>query len=126
VNEADHKRKLVAEINSLRGGRARRVEDRWAVGVLDLILKLPNHPLMFGEGKVVIGQKFGPTERQWVEGEHWIFAGVPAVLIGWKSKMMAVSPWVRWTDWDRCHIGLDNVETLMEYLRNGRKDQRAV
>jgi hypothetical protein len=118
VNEADYKQKLVAEINRLRGGRARRVEDRYAVGVLDLILKLPNLPLVLGEGKIIDGFKFAPTERQWVEGEYWRAAGVEVVLIGWRPGIMAVSPWVKQADRRFCHNGLNKAETLVEYLRN--------
>ena len=40
LSEADFKRRLVSEIKML-GGQARRIEDRFAVGVLDLIIKLP-------------------------------------------------------------------------------------
>jgi hypothetical protein len=128
VNEAGHKRNLVAEINALRGGRARRVEDRWAIGVLDLILKLPDRPLILAEGKMILGHKFGPTERQFIEGKRWIAAGVNCVLIGWKGTTMSVSPWVEQADWRECRTGPDSVSTLAEYLRNGRKgdDQWAV
>jgi hypothetical protein len=126
TSEADHKRKLVAEINALRGGRARRVEDRFAVGVLDLILKPPNLPLVLAEGKLIEGHKFGPTERQWIEGNRWLVAGVGVVLIGWKNGMMSISPWVSQADRRECWTGLDRAETLMEYLRNGRENQRAV
>jgi hypothetical protein len=102
------------------------VEDRWAVGVLDLILKLPGHPMVLGEGKIIDGYKFAPTERQWLEGHHWINAGVDCVLIGWKGKTMSISPWVPQADCRFCHTGQNSVETLMEYLRNGREGQRTI
>jgi hypothetical protein len=116
VNEADCKRKLVAEINRLRGGRARRVEDRWAIGVLDLILKLPDLPLIMAEGKLIKGNLFAPTERQFIEGNRWIEAGVGAVLIGWRGETMAVSPWTEQADWRDCWTGPNRLETLVEYL----------
>lgn len=117
MNEADHKRKLVAEINALRGGYARRIEDRWAVGVLDLILKPPDCPIIFGEGKMIEGHKFGPTERQWIEGNRIIAAGLTVVLIGWKGRTMSVSPWVVQADWRECLTSDNDVSTLLEYLR---------
>ncbi len=55
MKEADYKRKLVAEVNALRGGYARRIEDRFAVGMLDLIIKLPDVPLVFAEAKLING-----------------------------------------------------------------------
>ena len=100
MDEAAHKRKLVAEIKALSGGQARRIEDRWAVGVLDLILKLPGLPLVVAEGKIFDGNLFMPTEKQFEEGQRWINAGVPALLIGWKGKTkeMFVSPMARRVD----------------------------
>ncbi len=97
MDEAAHKRKLVAEVKALRGGFARRIEDRWAVGVLDLIIKLPNWPVVIAEGKIFDGNLFLPTEKQFDEGQRWIQAGVGALLIGWKGKTkeMFVSPMVR-------------------------------
>ena len=39
-SEADHKRgSFVAAINALPGGRARRIEDRYGTGILDLIIE---------------------------------------------------------------------------------------
>ena len=46
-NEADRKRELVKAVKAL-GGHARRIEDSWAVGVLDLIIKLPGVPFICG------------------------------------------------------------------------------
>lgn len=116
MNESDHKRKLVAEINALRGGYARRIEDRWAIGVLDMVIKLPGHPVLFAEGKLIKGHKFFPTQRQWVEGERIIAAGIPALLIGWKDGQIAISPWVKSADWRECKTGTGSIATLMEYL----------
>lgn len=119
MNESDHKRALVSEINTLRGARARRIEDRWAVGVLDLIIKLPDRPLFLAEGKLVKGNLFAPTPAQFAEGQRWIAAGIQALLIGWKGREMAISPWVQQADWRECKIGPNNVSILMEYI-NGR------
>jgi hypothetical protein len=120
VNEADCKRKLVAEVKALRGGWARRIEDRWAVGVLDLVLKLPDHPVIFAEGKMIDGYKFEPTERQWIEGKRMLAAGIEVVLLGWRDGIMSVSPWVKTADRRQCMNGTDQIQTLREYLNEPR------
>jgi len=118
LSEADYKRKLVAEVKAL-GGQARRVEDRFGVGVLDLTIKLPEHPVILAEGKLIHGNLFGPTERQFEEGEKWIKAGVGVVLIGWQFGVMYVSPWIEKADYRHCftRAGLSDAEILREYLR---------
>lgn len=128
MDEASHKRKLVAEINALPGARARRVEDKWAVGVLDMIIKLPTVPVILAEGKLVVGAQFGPTPPQFIEGERWGKAGVTPVLIGWrnKHKEMYVSPWTQKAHIDECfgHTWGDwsYVKILMEYLDESRRN----
>ena len=117
MNEADRKRELVKAIKAL-GGHARRIEDSWAVGVLDLIIKLPGVPLIFAEGKIIKGNLFGPTPAQFAEGEKWIRAGVDAVLIGWEAKWMHISPWVKQADKRECWRGsIGDAESLLEYLK---------
>ena len=117
-NEADRKRELVKAVKAL-GGQARRIEDSWAVGVLDLIIKLPGVPLVFAEGKIIKGNLFGPTPAQFAEGEKWIKAGVDAVLIGWQDRAMYISPWVKQADKRDCWLSGsgDNAESLLEYLK---------
>ena len=121
MNEADYKRKLVAEVNALRGAYARRLEDRFAVGVLDLIIKLPERPWVWAEGKLINGNLFAPTERQWVEGERIRATGTPVLLIGWKGRSMSISPWVKQADWRNCLTASNGVSTLMEYLYESRR-----
>ena len=118
MNEADRKRALVKEVKAL-GGQARRIEDSWAVGVLDLIIKLPGVPLIFAEGKIIKGNLFGPTPAQFAEGGKWIRAGVDAVLIGWQDKAMYISPWVKQADKRDCWAiyNGDHAELLLEYLK---------
>ena len=61
-NEADRKRELVKAVKAL-GGAARRVEDAWAVGVLDLAIKLPGVPFIWAEGKIIkLGRQTSYTE----------------------------------------------------------------
>jgi hypothetical protein len=118
MKESDFKRRLVADVNALPGGYARRVEDRFAVGMLDLIIKLPALPWIFAEGKLVDGNLFMPSERQFVEGERIQRAGGGVVLIGWKSGVMYLSPWIRQADIRTCYRNLHtgDVTTLREYL----------
>ncbi len=117
TDEADRKRKLVREINALPGAYARRIEDRWAVGVLDLVLKLPGHPWMWAEGKIIDGNLFAPSERQWVEGRRILSTGAPVLLFGWKKNVMFVSPWTKQAHIDNCvHGSAPWLTVLQEYL----------
>ena len=117
-SEADHKHELVAAINLLPGGRARRIEDRYATGVLDLIIKLPDRPLVLAEAKLVDGNLFAPTGAQFEEGKKWQAAGVNCLLLGWKGGQLYISHWVEKAHVNDCFIGHDmtDVEALMEYL----------
>ena len=117
-SEADHKRELVAAINRLPGGRARRIEDRYGTGILDLILKLPEIPLVMGEAKLIDGNLFAPTGAQFEEGKRWEAAKIECVLIGWKGNQMFLSPWVEKAHIDNCFVApsVDEAQALMEYL----------
>jgi hypothetical protein len=116
MDEAGHKRNLVKEVNALPGGYARRAEDKYAVGVLDLIIKLPGRPILWAEGKMIDGFKFYPTLRQFEEGNRIIQANMRAVLIGWKSQRMYISPWKIEADCRSCFSGSDHYATVQEYL----------
>ena len=118
-SESDHKRELVAAINALPGGRARRVEDRYATGILDMNIKLPGLPFVMAEGKLIDGFQFGPTGAQYVEGLKWQAANVECILIGWKAGRMYCSPWVEKADCRQCFTapGMPDDQALMEYLR---------
>lgn len=118
LSESDYKRKLVAEVNRMPGGYARRIEDRFAVGVLDLIVKLPDRPIVFAEGKLIKGFLFGPTERQYAEGVRLDKAGVRSVLLGWKQGQMYVSKWVVLADCRECFTAPEktDAEALLHYL----------
>jgi hypothetical protein len=120
VNESDHKRRLVADIRKLPGAWAQRIEDRYAPGTLDLIIKLPALPIVFAEGKIIVGNLFGPTLRQWEKGLEMQEAGLRVLLLGWKSGIMYISPWVQQADWRKCEVeGVvykNHVAGLREYL----------
>ena len=117
-SEADHKRALVAAINHLPGGRARRIEDRYGTGILDLIIKLPDRPLVLAEAKVIDGNLFAPTPAQYEEGKRWQAAGVNCLLLGWKHRQLYISHWVEKADYRECFTLPDfpDIGVLMEYL----------
>lgn len=119
LSEADYKRRLVAEINRLPEARARRIEDRYATGVLDLIIALPRIPIFWAEGKVIKYNMFAPTPIQFQEGLKWLEAGVRVILIGWHHGAMYLSPWKQEADRRECFgsVGVDHVKTLMEFMR---------
>lgn len=67
MNEADFKRKIVADVKK-HGGYARRIEDQFSVGFPDMVLRPVNSPaVFFVEAKIFIGGQFKPTERQLIE-----------------------------------------------------------
>lgn len=117
-SEADHKRELVAAINALPGGRARRIEDRYGTGILDLIIKLPKRPFILAEAKLINGNLFAPTGAQYEEGKKWQAAGVNCLLLGWKQGRFYISHWVEKADLRDCFFAADlsDVQALLEYL----------
>lgn len=93
--ESELKTDLVNGCRKL-GAYARRLEDRWAVGLLDLTIKFPGYPHLLAEGKIVQHQTFAPTLRQYEEGKRYINAGGLCCLIGWsKSRIMFIHPWAK-------------------------------
>lgn len=127
MRESDLKRKLVKEVNAIPGGYARRVEDRWSVGALDLFIKLPVYAAMWAEAKVIDGNLFGPTARQYEEGKRLLAAHVPVLLIGWKNGVMYVSAWTEKADIRECydsHFVGNFAQTLFGYMEHRyAKDQ---
>lgn len=90
--------------------------------MLDLVLKLPDpFPIVWAEGKLIKGNVFAPTDRQYEEGQKIIRSGMLVLLIGWKLKEMYISPWVRWADRLECFSGPPRVSTLVEYLNESRR-----
>lgn len=129
MNEAAHKLLLVKEVKRL-GGMARRLEDKYALGLLDLTVKLPGHPLLWAEGKLIDGNLFAPTARQYEEGQDWIKAGVEVLLIGWRDRIMYISPWVKKADKRECYAtsGYGYAGSLLKYLNEvpHEKDQEGL
>lgn len=94
--ESTYKTKLMAECRDL-GAYARRLEDKWAVGRLDLMIKFPRFPVLLVEAKIVAHQQFEPTLRQYEEGKRFIDAGGICCLIAWDkaTKAMFIHHWAK-------------------------------
>lgn len=119
MDESAYKTRLVSRVRERPGAYARRVEDKYAVGVLDLIIKLPGYPIVFGEGKLIKGGfKFAPTLRQYEEGKKIAAARMLPVLIGWKDGQMYLSPWVEFADIRECASwrGESEIEQLERFI----------
>ena len=87
LKESDHKRRLVSEITPQLAGYARRIEDRSAVGALDMIIKPPRHSMLPVSLKA--GDRRSCLSRRCVSSrkvKRIIAAGVSALLIGWKRR----------------------------------------
>jgi len=72
-----------------RGHYARRIEDQFAVGVLDIITVFKiDEKIWFIEAKIINGNYFGMTERQYVEAQRLTKTantGVATCLVGYKE-----------------------------------------
>ena len=93
--ESKLKAALVTECRKL-GAYARRHEDRYALGLLDLSIKFPDRPHLLAEAKIIEHQAFAPTPRQWIEGVDYEKAGGLCCLIGWDKRTKAMfihHPW---------------------------------
>lgn len=96
TEESDLKRELVRQCK-VAGYYARRIEDQYGVGILDIVVVPTDYVTLFIEAKVTDGMKFGPTERQYVEGQRILAAKGAAmpILVGWRQKIMYVADWGR-------------------------------
>lgn len=126
INEASFKAQLVKDVRAL-GGYARRLEDKYALGLLDLVIKLPQHPFLIAEGKLIEGHAFAPTARQYEEGKAWIKAGVKVLLIGWHGKSMYISPWVSKADKRDCYTdyNTDYGLSLLKYFGDATNESNS-
>lgn len=82
--ENEYKAMLVAGINAA-GGYATRIEDQYRVGVLDLILSMPQTGIVLAEAKRFTGNVFEPSPRQYIEMCRIDDGGGKALLIGIKG-----------------------------------------
>jgi hypothetical protein len=92
--EAWFKGNIVTDIRKA-GGYARRVEDQYGVGILDLILSLPETGLILAEAKRFTGRFFEPSPRQYIEMLAVDAGGGKALLIGVKDDVFYLSGTVR-------------------------------
>lgn len=81
--EADYKRAIVKEIKA-NSGYARRLEDMFAVGVLDTIICLPETGIFLVEVKRFSFQQFAPSPRQFEEMRRVAAAHGNTAIIGVK------------------------------------------
>lgn len=84
--ESEVKTDMVARIRKA-GGYARRIEDQYAVGMLDTIFIL-NGLTVFCEVKIIRNETFAPTARQWIEGTRILSARGPLsipLLVGYQE-----------------------------------------
>lgn len=88
--ESDHKTKMVATIKK-RGGWARRIEDQYGVGILDMIVCTPHTGMFVVEAKRFTNKFFEPSPRQYVEALNVMNAGGVAALVGFKGNKMYVA-----------------------------------
>lgn len=99
MTEAEFKRDLVRQLNK-EGGYARRLEDRYAVGTLDLLL-LTKRYLIYAEAKLLKGIAALParvTQREQIQLFNAV--GNPharALVIAWKDGIIGFGlPGERW------------------------------
>jgi hypothetical protein len=105
------------------GAYARRVEDQYGVGVLDMVVAFSGLPVAFLEGKVVEHRLFQPTERQFIEGNRIIALegghSIP-LLVAWDPLGgFFIHPWARTALIQNSFRGEDNTDdatTLKHYL----------
>jgi hypothetical protein len=68
--ETELKTEFVSQLK-IDGWYARRLEDKYAVGVPDIMLAIPFGPAMLVEAKIVHGNTFAPTARQKIDLDDW-------------------------------------------------------
>jgi hypothetical protein len=127
TEESDLKTKLVAQCKKA-GAYARRFEDRYGVGILDTLVIFDSLPVCFIEAKIIHSREFGPTERQWIEGNRILkLKGGHAfpVLVGWnEDKLMYVGEWARKMPVKACICQLkgdDYAKTLWRFVHDYNK-----
>lgn len=132
MDESEHKTKLIKQCRNL-GAYARRFEDQYGVGILDTLVAFPDMPVIFAEGKTIESISFGPTERQWVEGQRVLAVRgghtIP-LLIGWTPRgIMYVGEWTRRLPLKACFIQRekdDYATTLWRYMNDVYKPSSRV
>lgn len=123
--ESKVKTDIVAQVKKA-GGYARRIEDQFAVGILDTLIVLngPDYPVFLAEVKILKNNIFGPSDRQYVEMLHVIRAqngAAVAVLVGYDvpTKTFYITFPVKMVDIrdksDKVKVGTNFIDTLKEF-----------
>lgn len=73
-NESQLKTEFVDAIKKLPLWYATRIEDKYRVGVPDILVGVPFGPTLMIEAKLVNNQSFGPSARQWIELQRFVQA----------------------------------------------------
>jgi len=63
MDESDFKTRIAAKLRK-EGGYGRRIEDKFGVGIYDLILIPAGGPVFFTEAKIIRSPSWGATPRQ--------------------------------------------------------------
>jgi hypothetical protein len=119
--EAEYKSLLIKQARNA-GAYARRIEDKYAVGILDIVVIPTSGRVYFIEGKRIAGNLFHPTERQWVEGQRIIQTRGYArpMLVGWdkEGQMHIAHGWPKQADKRQCWSSSEGnyYNQLTEYL----------
>lgn len=122
--ESEYKKDMVREVRA-EGGYGRRIEDQYAVGILDTVLKLPDLPVIFAEVKRFTNNIFKPRPRQHVEMIDINAAGGVSVLIGVRVGTKRPYYFHRETEVahvDNCVVQQDG-ESFCDALRRWYKEQ---
>jgi hypothetical protein len=125
TEESQLKTELVKQCKAM-GWYARRIEDGYGVGILDITIVPTGFMALFVEGKVTDGLKFAPSERQYVEGLRVIEArglAVP-ILVGWRNQVMYIADWGREAFITKAFRQYDNMnyaQTIQEWIRGKQR-----
>ena len=91
MREAEVKRKIIESVRE-DGGYARRIEDKFTVGMPDIVLIPVQCPVVWLEVKLVASQVFHPSMRQLVELMKLRRAPhSTSFVVGWKRGLLYIS-----------------------------------
>lgn len=84
MNSETELKQHIVKMMKAEGYYAKRVEDMYAVGTLDLIVAMPSTGLVVVEAKLIRNNLWRPTPRQFIEMERIHSAGGKTCAVGWK------------------------------------------
>jgi hypothetical protein len=116
MRESDVKREIIRDIRK-EGGYARRIEDRFSVGMPDTVLIPMNCPVVWVEVKILTGNILRPAPRQLIELK---LLRIPphstSFVVGYKEGAYYISP-----PTDGVHINMcvkrNLAESMGDYIR---------